>query len=95
MLKPNWPSAQFQRTVTVGKKTRVLIFAANQPVEVSDAEMKALASDIGKAIVEVERDEKNRPRYVESEPEAPTNLTQGTPGEPGADREYKENVRDV
>lgn len=74
MLRPGWPGKRFQRTMVVSgakkgdkpKSTRTVVFEAGAPVGVSDAEMKALAIDLGVALFEVERDEKNRPRYVES-----------------------------
>ena len=69
MLKPGWPAA-FRRTVVTGKKgkevSRLIVFRPRTPVEVSEAEFKALSNDIGEAIFEVERDEKNRPRFIES-----------------------------
>ena len=75
MLKPNWPGT-FRRTITVGKKSRRLEFAKNVPVEVTPAELKALGPDVGVSIFAIERDEKNRPRFVEedsAEPEADPN----------------------
>lgn len=65
MLKPGWPNT-FRRSVGEGKKARTLVFLPNQPVEVKPAEMRDLAADLGVAIFEIERDEKNRPRFVES-----------------------------
>lgn len=78
MLRPGWPKS-FRRTITVGRKTRVLVFHENQPVEVSAAEAKALEADIGTAIFEVERDAKGRPRFVEyAAAEVPTETTEAT-----------------
>lgn len=63
MLKPSWP-ATFRRTVAIGAKKKTLEFAANTPVELSAAEVDAVASDIGKALVPIEFDEKARPRVI-------------------------------
>lgn len=65
MLRPGWPGS-FRRTVGAGKKARLLKFPPGQPVSVTEAEMKALQPDIGVALFKVERDEKDRPRFVES-----------------------------
>jgi hypothetical protein len=65
MLKPGWPGV-FRRTVAAGKKTKVLEFRSGQPVEVTEADIRALESDIGIVLFDVIRDEKNRPRFVES-----------------------------
>jgi hypothetical protein len=77
MLRPNWAGGRFQRTLKIvkGKKVepgRTIVFNAGTPVEVTEPELKALAGDIGIALFEVERDEKNRPRFVESVDETPT-----------------------
>lgn len=77
MIRPNWPGKRFQRTIRTyvgaGKKRalnseRVVQFLAGCPVEVSDDELEALQPDIGVALFECERDEKGRPRLVESAP---------------------------
>lgn len=65
MLNPKWPGA-FRRTVSVGKKTRLIVFKKDQPVDVSDAELKQLEPEIGNAIFEIELDEKGRPRFLEA-----------------------------
>lgn len=65
MLKPRWPG-NFRRTILVGGESKVIEFHPGDPVEVTDEEFAALAPDIGVAVFEVERDEKGRPRYVES-----------------------------
>jgi len=66
MLKPGWPNS-FRRTIISGKKPKTLYFDPNEPVSVTPAEMALLKRDIGVSIFEVERDEKNRPRFIESE----------------------------
>ena len=81
MLRPNWPG-NFTRTITErktiasGKKKtlveevlRRVVFAPGQPVEVTDRELAALKPDLGKAIFEVERDAKGRPRLLEPQTE--------------------------
>lgn len=73
MLRPDWPGGRFQRSIVhrKGKKTeagRVLVFTSGVAVDVTDDEFKALAADIGKALFEIERDPKNRPRFVETVP---------------------------
>ena len=68
-LRPDWPADTFRRTIESGKKRRTLVFRRSQPQEVSDAEFRALRPDVGLSLVEVERDAKNRVRYVESEAE--------------------------
>jgi len=93
MLRPGWPSSQFNRTIRVfsgvGKKRtlkseRVVQFHAKIPVEVNAEELAALASDIGTALFECELDEKSRPRLVESAPppteptSTPADASQGT-----------------
>lgn len=80
MLKPGWPGT-FRRSVKPEKgKLRLIVFEPNKPVEVTASELKALASEIGRVVFEIERDEKNRPRFIESEPvetEVPTkNVTE-------------------
>lgn len=65
MLRPGWPGT-FRRTVKAGRKSRLLVFEPNAPVEVSPEEFRGLAGDLGLALFEVERDEKGRPRCVES-----------------------------
>jgi hypothetical protein len=76
ILRPDRPSA-FRRTVRTGKKAvpKTIVFAPGVAVEVTDAEYLELAADIGPALVEVDRDEKGRIRYVEAEPN-PTALRQ-------------------
>lgn len=66
MLRPGWPGKVFRRTVRNGKKSRRLTFKAGAVVEVSDPDFAALKTDVGNAIFEVEIDDKNRPRFVES-----------------------------
>lgn len=65
MLKPGWPRS-LRRTLGTGKKSRLVEFKHGEPVEVSTADMAVLKSDIGVSLFEVERDEKNRPRFVET-----------------------------
>lgn len=65
MLKPGWPRS-LRRTLGAGKKARVIEFRAGEPVDVSAAELAALKPDIGVALYEVDRDEKGRPRFVET-----------------------------
>lgn len=67
MLKPGWPGT-FHRTVKTDKGERLLTFSPNLPVQVTADEMKLLAPDIGLAIWPIERDDKKRPRFVESVP---------------------------
>lgn len=64
-LRPDWPAETFRRTIEAGKKRRTLVFRRSEPQELSEAEVRALRSDIGLSLVEIERDEKNRVRYVE------------------------------
>jgi len=70
MLKKNWP-ANFRRTITTGKKgketKRVFEFLPGIPVDLTAAEVEALRSDIGVALVPVDFDEKNRPRVITDE----------------------------
>ncbi len=67
MLKPNWPG-NFRRTIKTGKKgkevARLVEFTANTPVELTAAEIEAIKSDIGAALVPIEFDEKARPRVI-------------------------------
>lgn len=71
MLRPGWPGG-FRRTVGSGKKSRAIGFQPGQPVKVTDDEFKQLTPDVGVAVFEVERDEKDRPRFVETQPEPTT-----------------------
>lgn len=66
MLKPGWPGTAFRRTVKAGKKSKLLTFPPGLPVQVTADEFLALRPEIGIAIFEVERDEKDRPRFVET-----------------------------
>lgn len=69
VLRPDWQADQFRRTIEAKKgQRRTLVFRRQQPVEVGRAELEALRPDIGRALVEVERDAKNRIRYVETVP---------------------------
>jgi hypothetical protein len=67
MLKKNWP-ANFRRTITTGKKgkevKKTFEFSPGVPVDLTAAEVEALRSDIGVALVPVDFDEKNRPRVI-------------------------------
>lgn len=66
MLRPNWPG-RFNRTIRIaGSEPRFVTFEPGVPVEVSCEELAFLKPDIEKAIFEIERDEKNRARFVES-----------------------------
>lgn len=67
MLRPGWPGT-FRRTISNGKRSRVVSFAPTVPVELTEAEAKQLGTDLGRAVFEVMRDEKNRPRFVEAIP---------------------------
>jgi hypothetical protein len=74
MLRPNWPSAKFFRTVTVVSKkgdavTRRIEFAKFSPTTLTDKEFEQVKPDIGKALFEVEYDEKLRPRLLAPEAE--------------------------
>ena len=70
MLKRNWPGG-FRRTITLGKKgkeiKKTLDFLPGVPVDLSAAEVEALRSDIGVALVPVDFDEKARPRVITDE----------------------------
>jgi hypothetical protein len=64
MVKPGAP-AGFKRTVknARGKPIKRLEFAINEPVEITDrAELKAIAGDIGHALVEMAKDGRGRLR---------------------------------
>ena len=67
MLRPDRPGT-FRRTITTGKKGREVkvtkVFARGVPVELTAAEVDALRSDIGPALVPVEFDAKARPRVI-------------------------------
>lgn len=84
MLKPGWPNA-FRRTITAGGKMRIMTFKANEPVKVTAAEMKLLAADIGLSLFEVMRDEKDRPRFIETAAEITEDPTQDEVTEQKAD----------
>lgn len=76
MLRPNWPSGRFSRTVTIGKrKPKRLTFLSNTPVEVTTEERRELEPDIGNAIFDVELDDKGRARFVEVEADIPELVT--------------------
>lgn len=70
MLKKNWPG-NFRRTIKTGKKGKevesVLEFSPGVPVDLTPAEVEALRSDIGVALVPVDFDEKARPRVITDE----------------------------
>lgn len=68
MLRTNWPG-NFGRTVYReyrGKQEVVerLEFVPGQPRQLTKEQLDAVKEDIGSALVEVEFDEKNRPRVV-------------------------------
>lgn len=67
MLKRDWPG-NFRRTITEkvrGKDVkRTLEFSPGVPVELTNAEIKAVLPDIGIALLPVELDEKARPRVI-------------------------------
>lgn len=66
MLRPSWPGGRFTRTVLTKKgKTRRIEFVKGDPVKLSDDEYLSLVGDIGRALFDVERDEKGRPRLLE------------------------------
>lgn len=75
MLRPNWPGV-FRRTVASGKASKVLVFAPNQAMELQPDEVAALGSDFGRVVFPIERDEKNRPRFVEVDDELRALLTE-------------------
>ena len=80
MLRPGWPNT-FRRRVG-GKNPRLIEFLPTVPVKVSEAEFKMLKADIGLALFEVERDEKGRPRFMESTIEpVPTERSEETVSE--------------
>ncbi len=66
MLRPDWPS-DFRRLVQSGDGQKPLVFTRGTPVTVTDDELLQLLPDIGVVVFEVARDEKGRPRFVESE----------------------------
>lgn len=70
MLKRTWPGG-FRRTITIGKKgketKKTLEFLPGVPVDLSAAEVEALRSDIGVALVPVDFDAKARPRVITDE----------------------------
>lgn len=79
MLRPNWPGG-FRRTIKVGEESKVLNFAPGEALEVTPEELKALSGDLGKSLFEIERDEKGRPRFIESDVEpAPSDPTRTKP----------------
>jgi len=80
MLKPSWPGI-FHRTVGTGEQAKRLEFAPGEPVEVTDEEFKALKPDVGVCLFEVQRDEKGRPRAVDSKPESVPTERKETDGE--------------
>lgn len=66
MLRPGWPGS-FNRTIRVdGSEPRFVTFQPGVAVEVSAEELAFLKPDLEKAIFEIERDGKNRARFVES-----------------------------
>lgn len=65
MLKPGWPGS-LRRTVGAGKKARTIVFDPGEPVVISADDMKSLRGDVGVSLYEIDRDEKNRPRFVET-----------------------------
>jgi hypothetical protein len=87
MLKPNWPGI-FHRTVGTGEQAKRLEFAPGEPVEVDADQFKALKADIGVSLFEIERDEKGRPRYIETVETPDPTKEEKTP-EPAA---HAENV---
>lgn len=65
MLRPDWPGV-FRRQVRSGKQSRVIEFRPNQPVTLTAGELDQIRNDVGVSLFEIERDEKNRPRFVET-----------------------------
>lgn len=66
MLKPNWPSGSFFRTVKTAAEDVVrLEFQKGQPVDVAHELLDQLAGDIGHALVLSHTDDKGRPRVGE------------------------------
>ena len=74
MLKPNWSSPSFRRTIrdAQGRVVRVVEFQKGQPVEIDPDEISGLAADIGAALVYAAFDDKDRPRVVASPPADPS-----------------------
>lgn len=74
MLRPNWPSEKFYRTVTVASKKgdavkKRIEFAKHVAVTLSDKEFEQVKPDIGNALFEVGYDDKLRPRLLEPKSE--------------------------
>lgn len=66
MLSPDWPVDVHRRTVTMSRgKTKMLVFERGKPLELTPGELNQLSKIIGKAIVEVTRDEKGKVRVIE------------------------------
>jgi len=79
-LKPTWPIDSFRRTIVLDRdksgkavKTKTLTFSKGESTFVTPAELKLLKDDLQKAVWEIEKDERGKVRYVESEdvPAAP------------------------
>lgn len=75
MLRNNWPG-NFRRAG--------LEFAPGVPQGLDESQFKAVAKDIGNALVRVELDEIGRPRVIEDEPAADPKSA-GPSGESSAD----------
>lgn len=67
MLRGGWPGT-FRRTVRDGKGRAVkqLVFELGQVVDLSKADMAAVAYDIGKALLPVRLDELGRPKVIDA-----------------------------
>lgn len=76
MARNNWPG-DFKRSVfewkedkksgkpVRGKMLETLVFSPGVPVQLTAEQFEAVKGDIGNALVEVEFDEKNRPRVID------------------------------
>lgn len=67
MVKRNWPSATFRRTIG----DEQLVFEKDSPTDVTDEQLQALAPDIGRALLLCYLDDSGRFRLVSSLDELP------------------------
>lgn len=66
MLKPGWPGV-FRRSVATGKGgSKTFEFVPRVAVKVSKEELELLRPELGVVVFEIERDDKDRPRFVET-----------------------------
>ncbi len=88
ILRPNWPSAVFRRTVPVkvDRKTKkvlesqTFVFDKTQATEVPGELMDHIKADLGNALFQVEFDPKGRIRYLD--PSVPSLATEETQPQP-------------